>query len=146
MIDLSKFAESLSALMQEKNLNAPALAKAINTDRSNITRYLRGERLPKFEIFVALLQFFNVSAEVLLGFREFDDVSNFLPLPPFGERLQEVMAETKTTQYRIEKMEKISGNSMYQWLYNQTLPSVYNLVKLAKHMDVSVDYLLGRIR
>ena len=42
MVILSKFAENLSALMEEKNLNAPALGKILNMDRSNITRYLRG--------------------------------------------------------------------------------------------------------
>ena len=146
MIDLSNFVENLSALMAEQHLNAPALAKAIATDRSNITRYLKGERLPKFQIFIALLEYFNVSADVLLGLKEYVNETHFLPLPPFGERLREVMKETKTTQYKIELDEKISGNSMYQWLNGESLPTVYNLVKLAKYMDISVDYLLGRVR
>ena len=64
---LSNFSENLSALMQEKNLNAPALGKILNMDRSNITRYLRGERLPDYRVFVTLIEYFNVSADVLLG-------------------------------------------------------------------------------
>ena len=63
MVILSKFAETLSALMSERNLNAPALGKIIKTDRSNITRYQKGERLPSFEVFVALIEYFNVSAD-----------------------------------------------------------------------------------
>ena len=146
MVNLSKFAENLESLMQERNLNAPALAKILNTDRSNITRYLRGERFPLFHGFIAILEYFNVSADVLLGLSDYSNEQTFLPVPPFGKRLREVMAETKTTQYRIELDAKISGASMYKWLFNQSVPTVENLVKLAEYMEISVDYLLGRIR
>ena len=56
------------------------------------------------------------------------------------------MNETKTTQYRIERDLNISGSSMYNWLFNKTVPTVESLVRLAEYMDVSVDYLLGRVR
>ena len=59
MVILSKFAETLSACMEEHNVNAPALGKILKTDRSNITRYLRGERLPGYSVFISLLEFSN---------------------------------------------------------------------------------------
>jgi transcriptional regulator with XRE-family HTH domain len=34
--------------------------------------------------------------------------------------------------------------SMYNWLSGKYIPNVYNLVRLAKLLDCSVDYLLGR--
>lgn len=146
MVIMSKFAENLSALMQEHELNAPSLAKIIKTDRTNITRYLRGERLPLFKVFVSLIEYFNVSADVLLGRLDYCEVQSFLPIQPFGTTLRRVMSETKTTQYRIEKDLNISGGTMYNWLINKSLPNVENLVRLADYMDVSVDYLLGRIK
>ena len=33
---------------------------------------------------------------------------------------------------------------MYNWLSGKYIPNVYNLVRLAKLLDCSVDYLLGR--
>lgn len=146
MIDLSKFAENFSAYMDEKQIKAPALAKLIKTDRSNLTRYKQGKRLPSFPVFIAILEFFNVSADVLLGRKDYVEETAFLPVPPFGERLRSIMAETKTTQYRIEQEQGISGSSMYNWLNGIALPSIENLDKLASFMDVSIDYLLGRIR
>lgn len=140
-----KFAENLSALMSEHDLNAPALAKAIQTDRTNITRYLRGERLPLFKVFAALIEYFNVSADVLLGRADYCETQTFLPLQAFGDVLRRVMQETKTTQYRIEKDLRVSGATMYNWLTNKSVPNVESLVRLADYMDVSVDYLLGRI-
>ena len=146
MVILSKFAENLSALMSERNLNAPALAKIIKTDRSNITRYQKGERLPLFDGFVGIIEYFNVSADLLLGRVEFTAETDFLPVCNFGERLRAVMAETKTSQYEIEKNTDISSSSMYKWLFGQGLPNTESLVKLAEYMDISVDYLLGRIK
>ncbi len=143
---MSKFAENLFALMSERGLNAPALANILKTDRSNVTRYLHGERLPLFRGFVAIVEYFQVSADVLLGLVDYAPETEFLPLPPFGDRLRQVMNETKTTQYRLEKDLNVSGASMYNWLTNASVPTVENLVKLARYMEVSVDYLLGRIQ
>lgn len=143
---LSNFAENLAELMAERNLNAPALAKILKMDRSNVTRYLHGLRLPVFHGFIAIAEFFNVSADVLLGRTDYSSETEFLPVLPFGERLRQVMNETKTTQYRIERDLNISGSSMYNWLFNKTVPTVESLVRLAEYMDVSVDYLLGRVR
>ena len=145
MIILSKFAENLSELMQGKNLKAPALGNALGTDRTNITRYLRGERLPLYKGFVALLEYFSVSADVLLGRTDYCSVQSFKPVQPFGTVLKKVLEETNTSQYRIEKDLHISGATVYYWLINKRLPTVEKLDQLADYLDVSIDYLLGRI-
>lgn len=145
MVILSKFAENLFSLMQERNLNAPALANLIKTDRTNITRYLRGERLPFYDIFTKLIEFFNVSADVLLGRLEYCDVEKFQRIQPFGTTLRRILDETKTSQYRVIKDLHISQATMYYWLLNDRLPTVENLDKLADYLEVTVDYLLGRV-
>ena len=146
MVDLSNFGENLTAFMVERSINAPALAKCLKIDRSNVTRYMRGDRLPSFTVFLAMIEYFSVSADVLLGLKEFCTETQFLPVMPFGDRLRAVMEETKTTQYRIVKETPISGGSLYEWLTNHGTPSVHNLAILATFMEVSVDYLLGRVR
>ncbi len=145
MIILSKFAENLFSLMSERNLNAPKLATQLNVNRTSITEYLRGKRFPNFKVFVSMLTFFNVSADVFLGRSDYSNAKDFYPIAPFGTNLRKVMEETNTSQYRIEKELHISGGTMYYWLINQSLPTVHNLDKLADFMDVSIDYLLGRI-
>ena len=145
MVILSKFAENLFSLMQEHNLNAPALADLIKTDRTNITRYLRGERLPLYDVFTKLIEFFNVSADVLLGRLDYCDVKEFHPIQPFGTTLRRVLEETNTTQYRVIKDLQISQATMYYWLLNERLPTVEKLDKLADYLDLPIDYLLGRI-
>jgi len=142
---MSKFAENLFLLMQEHNLNAPALAELIKTDRTNITRYLRGERLPLYDVFTKLIEFFNVSADVLLGRLDYSDVKEFHPIQPFGTTLRRVLEETNTTQYRVIKDLQISQATMYYWLLNERLPTVEKLDMLADYLELPIDYLLGRI-
>ena len=146
MVIMSKFAETLSALMAEQNLKAPALAKILNTNRSNVTRYLEGKRFPSYYNFIAIADYFFISTDVLLGRLDYTNDTTFLPALPFGTRLRQIMQETKTTQYRIELDLKISGANMYKWLNDITVPSVESLDKLADYMDITIDYLLGRIR
>ena len=142
---MSKFAENLFLLMQEHDLNAPALADLIKTDRTNITRYLRGERLPLYDVFTKLIEFFNVSADVLLGRLDYCDVKEFHPIQPFGTTLRRVLEETNTTQFRVIKDLQISQATMYYWLLNERLPTVEKLDLLADYLDLPIDYLLGRI-
>ena len=145
MVILSKFAENLLALMEEHNINAPALAKIINVHRTSITRYLCGERLPNYEDFVSIIEYFNVSADVLLGRIDYCDVTTFHPIQPFGTILQQAMNDANVSQYRIQKDLHFSSATTNAWISNKKLPAIDRVDKLADYLDVSVDYLLGRI-
>jgi len=57
MVILSKFAETLLSLMEEKGLNAPALAKALGTDRSNITAICTDNACLLFRFLLTLSNF-----------------------------------------------------------------------------------------
>lgn len=138
------FAERLSEMMTEHGINAPALADVLKTDRSNITRYLRAEQSPYFELFVKMIDFFVISADYMLGISDYSPSEGFKKAKPFAEQLRLVMQGAKVTQYRMEKDLHISGSVMYRWLNGQSLPTVESLAKLAEYMDCSVDFLLGR--
>jgi len=146
MVTLSKFAENLLALMEENAINAPTLAKKLKLHRTSITRYLRGERLPNYGDFVALIEYFNVSADVLLGRTEYCDVERFQPIQPFGTTLQKIMQANKVSQYRLQKDLHFSSATTNAWVSNKKLPAIDRVDKLADYLDVSVDYLLGRLK
>lgn len=145
MVILSKFAENLLALMQEHNLKAPALGKILGTHRTNITRYLQGIRLPNYELFIKIVEYFNVSSDVLLGRLDYCDVQEFQPVQPFGEMLRKALDETQTSQYALQKNLHFSSATTHAWLTNQRIPSIEHLDQLADYMDITVDFLLGRI-
>ncbi len=147
MYDLKKFGERLKELMEERALTAPALAAKLNTDRTNITRYIKGERAPLFNNFISLAEFFDCSADYLLGLTDYPpENTRFTAPPPFGERLKEVIKFCGLTQYKLEKSGEFSSSELFNWVSGKKLPSVESLVKLATFMKCSVDFLLGRLK
>lgn len=143
MFDNGKFGERLRELMADKEISAPELAREIKTDRTNITRYLKGERAPQYETLVGLLDFFDCSADYLLGLVEIPSKNgNFSPAGDFSLNLRSAMNKVGCSQYRLSN--KISASLIYYWLTAKRLPSAENLVKLSEILECSVDFLLGR--
>lgn len=71
------FGERLRSLREEKKITQKELAKLFKIAESTVSMYERGEREPNFEIVNKIANFFNVSADYLLG--RTDD-----PTPPGG--------------------------------------------------------------
>ena len=143
---LSKLPERLKILMVDRGVNAPKLAKTLGIGSNTITRYLQGVGTPNFEIFIKLVEYFNCSADFLLGVEAQPFYTkNFLPLPEFAQHFREVMAECNITQYALHKKTGISWNNFHKWLKGERLPYANSLLKLASALGCSVDVLLGRI-
>ena len=143
---LSKLPERLSELMFERNLKAKDLAPHIGVNRCTVNRYLRGARFPNFSILTKIVEFFNCSADFLLGLVEENPTNvTFLPIPPFNERFRALMRKHKMSQYKLHELTNFSYDNFNNWLKGTTHPYADNLMKLAQAFDCSVDYLIGRI-
>lgn len=144
---LSKFPERLSELMFEKGLTVKELSAQSGIGANTLYRYLNGERLPAFNYFVKLLEFFNCSADFLLGRIEFSPENPFFyPVPPFQKRFRQVLDEYKMSQYRLHQITHFSYDNFNSWLKGKSSPYADNLIKLATAFGCSVDYLIGRVR
>ena len=143
---LSNLSKSIKETMEVKGIRAPALANVLGCNRSTLTRYTAGTSTPNLELFIKLIQYFGVSADVMLGLKEYVRETEFLEALPFGERLVCVLKEYGVTQYALIKKTGLSWALLYKWTHNQGLPSVENVAKIAQALDCRVDYLLGRIR
>ena len=146
MDNLSKLSESLKELMAEHNLNQVTLAEKLCTGRTKFSDILNGKNAPNYDTFVLLVEYFNCSADFLLGIKEYpsEDVQ-YKKVQPFNERLRAILKETGKTQYLFIKQTKISWGIFYNWLTGKSKPSADNLVKVANYFECSVDYLLGRV-
>ncbi len=142
---LSKLPERLKELMFDKGINAPTLAKVLGLNSTAITRYLQGVRLPKFESFIALVEYFDCSADYLLGLVDFPHPQqSFNPTPPFASQFRAAMEKCGVSQYALQKKTGITWSNFHKWLNGNALPYVDSLIKLAQGLDCSVDELLGR--
>jgi transcriptional regulator with XRE-family HTH domain len=61
------FSNRLKMLRKEKKIKQEQLAEALNIGKSSVGNYEIGTRLPDADVVVALADYFNVSADYLLG-------------------------------------------------------------------------------
>ena len=143
---LSKVPERLKELMFDKGINPPALAKALGIGSNTVTRYLQGVSLPKFEIFVKLIDYFHCSADFLLGLTDYPQYDTiFSSVLPFETAFRRALSEYNVSQYVLQKQTNISWANFHFWLNGLRRPYVDSIVTIAKCIGCSGDYLLGRI-
>ena len=146
MINLSKVSESLQELMNERGLTQGSLAEKLNTGRTKLSDILNEKNAPNYATLIKLVEFFNCSADFLLGLKDYPcEEIEYKPVIPFGERLKNIMQERHIGQSTLVNEAGISWSIIHGWLKGKTSPSMDNLVKTAAYFDCSVDALLGRI-
>ncbi|MDE6586352.1 MAG: helix-turn-helix domain-containing protein [Clostridia bacterium] len=142
---MSNLSEQLTELMNEDGYTQSTLAEAMKTPRAKISLYLSGKSVPNYKYLVAFINFFNCSADFLIGLKDYPnrDVP-YKPVQPFNIRLREILKQKGKTQKSLIEVKHFSWNTLHGWLTGKSLPSVDNLKKLAKFFDCSVDFILGR--
>lgn len=71
MKNTNKFAERLQEARKDKNLTQTALAKALGFAQSTISGWEQGVREPCFDDLIKICDFLEVSADYLLGRKEY---------------------------------------------------------------------------
>lgn len=141
---LSKFAENLNFLMNDKNLTQLELAQKTKLKPASVCKYLKGNCMPTLNALLVLADFFNCSTDYLLGLIDDGSEKRFLPCPPFAERIMQVLKLNGYNPYEFCKAAKLNDNRFYDWKNGKHQPSVESVIKIAKFFDYSLDYLLGR--
>lgn len=142
---MSTFSEQLTELMKEDGFTQTTLAQAMKTSRAKISLYVNGKSVPNFEYLVSFINFFNCSADFLIGLNDYPkrDVK-YKPVQLFGIRLRELFKLKRKTQKSLVESKHISWNTLHGWLICKSLPSIENLKKLSEFFDNSIDFILGR--
>lgn len=142
---MSKLSEQLLELMTEDGLSQKTLAEKLNTSRPKLSLYLNDKSLPTFNIFVKLIEFFNCSADFLIGKKDYPERQRrYLPIQPFGTRLKNILKERGISQYSFQRSTDISWSILHGWFTGKSKPSIDNMIKVAESLDCSVDFILGR--
>lgn len=87
-----KFAERLSALMQERGINKLSLGKAIGISDRVVGSWVKGENGPKLENALTVAEFFDVSIDYLAGRTDVREVCiKKEPVPVISENGREML-------------------------------------------------------
>ncbi|MDE6946316.1 MAG: helix-turn-helix transcriptional regulator [Anaeroplasmataceae bacterium] len=60
------FAKNLKTILDKKNIKNIDLSKALKIDRSNITKYLNGQKMPNYETLEKIKNYLECSYDDLL--------------------------------------------------------------------------------
>lgn len=63
-----------------------------------------------------------------------------------AERIRELMKEEGLNQVRLADKIGVKQNTISAWLLGKKEPSITSLWLLADYFNVSVDYLIGRVK
>ncbi|MBR2871226.1 MAG: helix-turn-helix transcriptional regulator [Clostridia bacterium] len=143
---MSKLQKRLQEFMRDEELSQTAFAKLTGIFQPNISDYINLGVEPNYDNFIKLINAMNCSADYALGLTDIDSEETFLEPLPFGARLREILNQKGISQERLKRELSISGSLIYKWLSGKSLPYPSSLMRLAKYLDCSVDYLLGRLR
>lgn len=145
-MNLLLFPERLQDLMLGHNLNATELAKIIGCRRSSINNYVNGKKVPSVEISIRLANYFHCTMENLLGIDLENHINEFISCPPFKDRLPFLCEHFGISRYELCKRMEISQSDAYYWAKGTTSPSLESVIKIAKCLDCSIDFVIGRTR
>ena len=104
------FVKRLRNLLESKDMSQTELSKRLNINDSSISRYLRGERLPKYEVLKQIAEIFDVSTSSLLS--------------------NEVQVETQTNYYKIPILNEVRAGN----------PTLINEGNVVEWENLSNDY------
>ena len=141
---ISSFVENLNDLLIEYGLDAKNLSLNLGMGNSTITRYLNKNRVPTINYLVKIADYFKCSTDYLLGLEDDLYPQTFQPCPPFAERLTFLLNYYKCSSYHIYHNADISQVRYYSWKNGVSVPTVDNVVKIAKALNCSVDFVIGR--
>lgn len=144
------FSSRLQKLMDEESVSKRKLSTKTQVDRKSITTYLQGECLPRWEALTLIADFFEVSADYLLGREEetgycYRSVRPIEEIPAlFVRRLKELMDGKSLSQTALSKKLHMQQASVSKWLRQKSMPETFVLMDLSDIFDYPVDYFLGR--
>ena len=138
------FAETLGDLLNEYNMNAKQFTEAIGAQDSSVSLYLRAMSIPTLKWLIKIADFFNCSTDYLLGLDENKNSGTYRQCPPFNQQIEYIKQYYKCSNSYFYTNNDISKTRFYDWLKGERVPTVESIVKLSKHFNCSVDFLIGR--
>ena len=145
------FGERLKELMALENLSRRALASKTKLQRKSILNWLEGKYYPRYDALITLSNFLKVDIDYLLGLSDensYNCTVKRCETKNVPERfigiLSNFLCEKGKTKYRLAKDLEMGQTTVERWFTSNGMPETATLIKLAKLMKESVDYLLGR--
>lgn len=138
------FSERLKKLRTEKHLSQKELAEKLEMSQQAIAKWENNQTTPNPEMLVRIADFFDVSADYLLGrisqdiFIDKKNTRNFS-----NNRLEELMVSKNTS---AEDMEQLLNTNKYEiatYIAGIRCPEENDLQKLSTYFETPIEFITG---
>ena len=127
-INCNSIAEHLIKLRHIKNISQEDLAKALQTTKSNISKYECGLLYPTKELSVKLANFFGLNTKYF-----FDDY--LAAMDTFHKDLNTLLNNINLSKLKLCSSIGISKRTLYRYINNKEFPSRNTFVKIRKFIS-----------
>lgn len=140
------FVENLKDLICESGKSLRKLAQESGVSAMQYSRYLKGS-IPTIEIIIKIASYFDCSLDYLFGLSE--DRKNIkydtfkYETTKFLEKYRKLLKDNNTTHYKFIKNSGFDESIIRHW-ENGSIPRLDIIYYIAKNLNSSIDYLVGR--
>lgn len=142
--NIPEFKDRLNDLLFDNELSVIQFSNDMNLTASTVCRYLKGKFLPELPRAIKIADYFKCSLDFLFGLSEISDNFPHTVSKPFSENFKTILKENKCSRYRLSKDTEINPQRIDDWFNGLRLPSMNNLITVAKYFQCSLDRLVGR--
>lgn len=140
-----QFNERFRDLILDKEISASELGRILNIKHATICLYLHNT-YPSVANAIKIANFFNCSLNYLFGLDDFPDEIDFCKeniAPVFYERYSNILQIKNISHYQLAKDLELGNNNLRNWKSGK-IPNTQLLTRIAKYLNCSIDYLVGR--
>ena len=138
------FKKRFNSLVAELDCSIYEFAEKAKVSRGVVTRAAIYGIIPSVRLLIKICDYLKVSLEYILGLTDTKYFEAAQEPSTFHARIEELRRENKTTYSKIGTQMPFDTNLFYDWQRVKTIPSLEYLIAIARHFNVSIDYLLGR--
>ncbi len=149
-MSLPIFAKRLQDLLVYSVKTDSQLAEETTLKRKAIYNWLRGITYPTAESLLILANYFQVSADYIIGLSDIEEDMGKVEISAKEAHdtligyLNVYMVEKEITYYRLAKLLGVGQSTLARWFKEGATPEMAILIRISKLLDKSLDELLGR--
>ncbi len=141
---MNTFSDILRDLIADERVSLRKLSERSNVAAIQYSRYIRGS-YPTIDVAVRIANYFHCSLDYLFGLvddRQYVESSDY-NMNVFVSRYMAALKLNNITHWKFAKLYNISESNLRHWKYGE-IPKIETLINIAKNLDCSIDYLIGR--
>ena len=140
--------DRLIGLREDADLVQNEMGEILKVTQSNYSRWETGKEIIPLKKLNMLCNYFNTSADYLMDLSKKPNKTDNIELNSveIGKRIKEIRKKNNLTQVELSEILNTSQSTISAYESGETLILTAFALQICKKFNVSLDYLMGRIK